>query len=856
MVLGLCVGQRGRVTSADLAGGDAGPGSYPVPEVGAGLEKLRSERQGPEPLGPGSPALEQERSEEPDPGQRHADESRAVEPRVGEPDREEAGPVAPGGVGWGRKGGAPRGFVWAACGLTAASWAWYVVWALTGAGPVAVAYLTVPAGGIIAVLAVAGLWRVIRDDARTRRFWGNVAAGAGLMTVGYGISAANAFRNGEQALSHDMPVPGAVLVGLGFVLVLVAVAAVPVRVGGPRVQLDRAIAFLGCATPLWHLALAPMVLVPDPWSPQTLSLVGIAFAVSLGGITKVSYLDVGPVDRTAMRLLAAVGLTGIGVAWLAVSQGDPGAAPAQAVVLPVAPVLMVLAVRAQWRTTLGCPRRPRRTSSRLPYLAMGAVTVSLVAVAAGDLRWPGRVTLGATVVVIALVAVRLFLSGRENDRLLAGLREQEERLQHEARHDGLTGLPNRARFRQALGEAGPGCTVLLVDLDDFKTVNDALGHDVGDDLLVALAGLLREQAGAGAVPVRIGGDEFAVLAHGDGDAVARRILTALKEPVGEHRLLVQASIGIAEAEPGASVDTVLRQADIAMYAAKQRGKASCVRYQPGMAEPVAAHMRLGGELRRALDRCEFEVVYQPVMELATRRVIGVEALVRWRHPERGLVPPVEFVPAAERTGLIVPLGRFVLRETCRQAALWFAEFGPDALQKPGVNVSARQLHDPDFVADVVAALADTGLPADRLVLELTESAALRGAQVSRTLHELDRLGIKLALDDFGTGESSLSLLRAFPAAIVKLDKSFVDGIELEDPDPAVCEARQAVARAVVQLAAALRLDTVAEGIENQAQADRLRALGYTLGQGYHLAAPMSAAAMTGLLASQAAMTTA
>ena len=199
-------------------------------------------------------------------------------------------------------------------------------------------------------------------------------------------------------------------------------------------------------------------------------------------------------------------------------------------------------------------------------------------------------------------------------------------------------------------------------------------------------------------------------------------------------------------------------------------------------------------------------------------MIGVEALVRWHHPTRGVVCPAEFIPAAERTGLIVPLGRFVLRETCRQAAAWLAEFGPDALQKAGPNVSARQLHDPDFVADVTAALADSGLPCERLVLEVTESAVLRGQQVSRTLYELDRMGIRLALDDFGTGESSLSLLRAFPAAIVKLDKSFVDGIEIDDGQPAAANARQAVARAVIQLAHALGLDTVAEGIENAEQA--------------------------------------
>jgi EAL domain-containing protein (putative c-di-GMP-specific phosphodiesterase class I) len=257
-----------------------------------------------------------------------------------------------------------------------------------------------------------------------------------------------------------------------------------------------------------------------------------------------------------------------------------------------------------------------------------------------------------------------------------------------------------------------------------------------------------------------------------------------------------------------------------------------------------------------LDNDEFRVVYQPIVRLADNRVIGVEALVRWHHPTRGVVYPAEFIPAAERTGLIVPLGRYVLRETCRQAALWLAEFGPGALQKAGPNVSARQLHDPDFVSDVTAALADSGLPSERLVLEVTESAVLRGQQIARTLYELDRMGIRLALDDFGTGESSLSLLRAVPAAIIKLDKSFVEGIELDDGHPAAANPRQAVARAVIQLSRAFGLDAVAEGIESAEQAAALRDLGYSLGQGYHLAQPMTAGGISDLLARQQQVTAA
>jgi EAL domain-containing protein (putative c-di-GMP-specific phosphodiesterase class I) len=294
----------------------------------------------------------------------------------------------------------------------------------------------------------------------------------------------------------------------------------------------------------------------------------------------------------------------------------------------------------------------------------------------------------------------------------------------------------------------------------------------------------------------------------------------------------------------------MRDADTALYTAKQRGKANWVRFAAGMERPVVADAQLGAELRRGLEAGEFRVVYQPLVDLHRNQVIGVEALVRWQHPTRGVISPAEFIPVAERTGLIVPLGRFVLRETCRQAAAWLAEFGPEVLQKAGPNVSVRQLHDPDFVDDVRAALADSGLPGTLLVLELTESAVLRGQQVSRTLHELHEMGVRLALDDFGTGESSLSLLRAFPASIVKLDKSFVDGIELDEPDTPEAAARQAVARAVIQMAGALELDTVAEGIENEEQAERLRALGYSLGQGFHLAEPMHPDLVTRMLAGQ------
>ena len=745
----------------------------------------------------------------------------------------------------------------ATSGVAVAFAAWYLTWRATGdaAGPAAIGYLAMPLAAAVSSHAVLALLSTRRLDPVARRFWRLLLCALGGVCLGYAVLAAEAFRDVSRL--PTMPIATTVLVAAGVGTAMWAVARVPlgVRTGAERGRqwLDRAIAFLGCGAVLLHFVVAPLIEAPPGRrSAQSILLVVLACLLAVGGITKVSYLVGGPVDRVALRLIGSMGLIGGVVAVVLTTGGDNGAVPAQAVVMPLAGVLATLAVRRQWAST-GALAGPARTW--LPHLAITAVDVPLLAVLTGPLTWSGRVAVVAAVLVTALVAVRQYLAFRDNARLLREKRASEERLRHELTHDALTGLANRGLFRESLAAAlaAGEATVLLVDLDDFKAINDSLGHAVGDQLLIATAGALCTAVGDDGLPVRLGGDEFAVLLSGPAplaDAVARRILDGFAGPMSAHDLLVHASIGIATAGAGTPPDRLLREADIAMCAAKQRGKANFVRYHDGMEPPVLTHARLGGELRRALDAGEFQVLYQPIMALDRFQVIGVEALVRWQHPTRGLVSPAEFIPAAEGTGLIVPLGRFVLREVCRQTAAWLAEYGPDALQKAAPNVSVRQLRDPDFVADVRSALADSGLSADRLVLELTESAVLRGTQVSHTLHELHAMGIRLALDDFGTGESSLSLLRSFPASIVKLDKSFVDGIELDEPGTPAAEARQAVARAVIQLAGALGLDTVAEGIENEQQADRLRRLGYTLGQGYHLARPMPADDLGRLLAAQ------
>ncbi|MEU8661088.1 putative bifunctional diguanylate cyclase/phosphodiesterase, partial [Actinoplanes philippinensis] len=346
-----------------------------------------------------------------------------------------------------------------------------------------------------------------------------------------------------------------------------------------------------------------------------------------------------------------------------------------------------------------------------------------------------------------------------------------------------------------------------------------------------------------------GGDEFAVLLP-DGDPIAaetaaNRLLLALADPfkVGEQQLLLHASAGIAIADTGEGADEVLRNADIAMYAAKESGKASFVRFEPRMRDDMINHATLAGELRNGIARGELRLLYQPVFDLVTGRLHGCEALVRWQHPMRGFVSPGEFIPVAERSGLIVPLGAWVLREACEQMARWRDQYGDSAVEAVNVNVAVRQLRSSGFVDEVAAVLSDTGLTSRNVILEVTESSVVDGWQVQETLQGLHDMGVRLALDDFGTGQSSLSLLRAFPVDVLKLDKSFVDGIA-DGAD----RGRLAVAAAVAQLAEHLQLKAVAEGIENREQLERLRDMGYRYGQGFFMAKPLPAADCGALMA--------
>jgi diguanylate cyclase (GGDEF)-like protein len=413
----------------------------------------------------------------------------------------------------------------------------------------------------------------------------------------------------------------------------------------------------------------------------------------------------------------------------------------------------------------------------------------------------------------------------------------EDELSWQAHHDPLTGLPNREQFLARLGRDldRPTCVaVLFVDLDDFKVVNDSLGHDAGDRLLTAVAERLGHVVRPDDVIARFGGDEFTILLRAVADerdalAVAGRVADALSDPLvldGEHRY-VTASVGLSFSGPGDDAHALLRDADAAMYRAKELGKARCEVFDESMRRDAIERLELESGLRSALELGELRLVYQPLVTLADRRVSGVEALLRWQHPVHGLIGPVRFIPIAERNGLIIPIGAWVLDEACRQLTAW----GDETLTM-SINVSLRQLGATDFVGTVRSALERTGVAPERLCLEITETAMMADlATMTETLHALKALGVRLAVDDFGVGHASLRRLRALlPVDTLKIDKSFVDGIT-EDADDA------AIVEGVVRLAHSLGLHAVAEGVETAEQVAMLRAWSCQTGQGYYFARP-------------------
>jgi diguanylate cyclase (GGDEF)-like protein/PAS domain S-box-containing protein len=424
----------------------------------------------------------------------------------------------------------------------------------------------------------------------------------------------------------------------------------------------------------------------------------------------------------------------------------------------------------------------------------------------------------------------------------------EEQLTHQALHDPLTKIANRVLFRDRVEHAlsklirnHVSIAVLFLDLDNFKAINDSLGHAAGDKLLVAVAGRLQDCLRNSDTAARLGGDEFAVLIESvthseEAVNIADRILAVFSQPfsIEGNEVYVSASIGIASG----SVDTLgpeelLRNADLAMYLAKGRGKGKYIVFEPKMHEALMERIELEGDLRRGIEDKEFTIHYQPIFDLQSRKMVGMEALVRWLHPRFGLLPPMKFIPLAEETNLIVPLGEWILGEACRQMQEWRGQFGSVADVSVTVNISIRQFMQKELVDIVAKALKASGLPPQSLILEITESFMLQDTESTiLKLHDLKKLGIRLAIDDFGTGYSSLSYLQRFPIDILKIDKSFVDKLGQGSEG-------NAVARAIIMMGDSLNLRTIAEGIEHPEQIVALQDLGCESGQGFHFAKPLS-----------------
>ena len=479
----------------------------------------------------------------------------------------------------------------------------------------------------------------------------------------------------------------------------------------------------------------------------------------------------------------------------------------------------------------------------IPLIAAGR-TVGIV-----EFTSVGREPFDARAIELATMLATEAAMALENARLY-------DQIRHQAFHDGLTGLSNRSLFRDrvkhsldlAARRSDWLIAVLYIDLDGFKTMNDRLGHAGGDELLAAAAARIASVLRPGDTAARLGGDEFAVLLEGLGEPaqaglVAQRVIAALAEPtvIGDTTVSIRASVGLdVGSGMTETVDDLLRNADVAMYAAKNAGGARWDAFRPDLREEAATRSQLARQLEGAAERGELRLDFQPIVDLETGRISGVESLVRWQRPDRPLLMPADFIALAEGTGAIHAIGRWVVRESCRNLRDWQVRLGLGELTV-SVNLTATQFDDPAIVDVVREALADSGLAAASLTLEITESGLMRNTPVTiARLTELRALGVRVAVDDFGTGYSSLSYLEQFPIDILKIDRSFISGVTPRGE-------RSVVARMIVEVGRTLGLAVVAEGIETEEQADWIRSLGCTFGQGYLFARPLGAAAIEAVL---------
>lgn len=729
--------------------------------------------------------------------------------------------------------------------------------------------------GILATVVVLVGIQLHRPPAR--RGWYLIAAANGCFVIGDLV-----LNFYDLTLGDGAPFPSAadVIYLCGYPLLFAGVFLVGRSgkgAGSRNGWADAAIVCVGTLGLAWHFLMGPTLhgAVDDgggglPGAVTLGKLVTMLYPImDLGVLTVVvGSIMIGTARRTSDRILVvavAVMLVADFVYDLQVLHGGYSSdSPVNAGFLLNYVLLAVAAVHP----SVGRVREPASSELQqrrwLPLVVGAAFLSPVIMLAGGTLGFPIDLpVLSATsVLVLVLIAFRVsWLFGqvqRQNDLLcdreeslrwaLAAQRMLEDDLRHLALHDGLTGLANRGllqeRVEQALSGPLPRRPVALCfcDLDNFKAVNDSLGHSAGDELLVIVAKRLSGMVRGLASVARLGGDEFAVLME-DGDqpesatTLAERILSVLRQPikVAEQEICLTVSVGVAVAVDGSTAVQLLSEADAAMYEAKTAGKDRVAVFQTFMRSRLVEKMTLINYFPGSMRRGEFFLEYQPVIALGSDRLEGFEALVRWRHPTLGLIGPDRFIPLAEETRLIIPLGRWILRTACLQAARWPSPDGGDL--SISVNISGWQLQDPGFVDYAKDIVASSGLRPERLVVEVTESILLTDpTHTAKVLGELQGLGIRVAIDDFGTGYSSLSQLRQLPVDIIKIDKSFIDPLV----DPA--SEGGAIVATIIRLASDLNLYTTAEGIEYQSQRDALVRMGCHCGQGYLMSAPLGASA--------------
>ena len=733
--------------------------------------------------------------------------------------------------------------------------------------------------GLMAVAFLAAFActrRGLRLSGSLRKSWVLLGASSGAWAVGQTI-----WTIYETGFGVEVPFPSwadagyLAAVPLAAAGLIIMPAAAQSMAGLLRIVLDGVMVALALFCTSWILVLGPLF---EAGGDSLLGTI-LSLAYPVGDVVTITMLifallrarQGGEAARQPLYLVG-LGLTGIALA-------DSGFVYLTSQTSYTSGSLIDLGWFAGFAVLFVAARRPERpaptaeseqglrfvSSLWVPYTPVVIMATTVLFQHLRGQALDGTATFTAMAVLL-LIVLRQVLTLRENLGLLRTLEERVElrtaelqrreedrrRLQDElsrqAFHDSLTGLANRALFKDRVDHAlkrfqrrRRPLAVFFLDLDRFKAINDSFGHASGDALLVAVSKRLSDCVRAEDTVARLGGDEFAVLVEnlaGEAEVriVADRVKEVFRDPIviDGRELAVAASIGIALSEAGAeTADDLLRNADLAMYRAKAAGGGTR-QYAPEMHAGLIDRLELESDLRQALARDQLYIVYQPIVDLRTGRLSGAEALLRWQHPTRGLVSPAEFIPVAESSGMIVPIGEWVLRQACRDARRWDGIQGGDQLSV-SVNLSGRQLQTSELPSIVPHALLDAGLAPGRLTLEMTESMLIdRSDETLSLLHELRRIGVRLAIDDFGTGYSSLSYLHRFPVDVVKIDRSFIESLTGEADETSLVGS-------IIRIGQGMRLGTVAEGIEDAAQLRALQRLGCEYGQGYHFARPMSAA---------------